>query len=93
MRRFKGADQASRSVFIHFLPILRTLLIENVIDFEADLEAYDNFALFHLGDLESIVPMGSGGLSVINEMFLRSKINLSAFDSTEKAELKILIIN
>lgn len=92
LERFMGAQEADRKVFVHFLPILRTLLIENVDDFAADLDNFDDFALFHLGDLESAGPMGIGGLKVINEMFLRSKFTLSAFDSPAKFDLKVLII-
>lgn len=84
---FSGATLPSKDLFIHFLPILRTLSIKSKEEFDADLEMFDMFALFQLGDLESKLPMGSGGLSVVNQMFLRSRINLSAF-SLEKTPLK-----
>ena len=92
LKDFKGAELPERYVFIHYLPILRTLLITNTCEFEADSEAFEDFILFHLGNLTTKLPMGVGGLKIINEMFLRSKINLSAFETPEKFNLKRKII-
>ena len=92
LQKFQGAELPERFVFIHFLPILRTLLITNTCEFEADSEAFEDFILFHLGNLTTKLPMGVGGLKIINEMFLRSKINLSAFETPEKLNLKSKII-
>lgn len=83
---FKGEELVKKTVFIHLLPILRNLMIETMEEFVGEQDYFDLFALFQLGDLDAKLPMGVGGLLLINQMFLRSKINLSAF----KLELNTL---
>ena len=81
LNRFFGAKDPSLLVYIHLTPILRTLLIRSRDEFDTDQELFDTFALFQTGNLESKLPIGIGGLQVVNQMFLRSRINLSAFST------------
>lgn len=89
--KFKGAETESNQIFIHFLPIYQTLLHKSSKEFHSDLDAFDEFSLHHLGDLEKITPMGVGGLKVIDKMLSRSKINFTAFQCVEE-ELKHQIV-
>ena len=79
-------EESNRSLFLHFLPILRTLLITSLDEFEANAEAFDNFVILHATMLES------NYWTVMNQMFLKSRINLSAFDSEEEISLKTMIV-
>ena len=91
IENFNGENLVIQGVFIHFLPILRNLMIETWTEFEFEQEPFDFFVLFRLGDLEAKLPMGPGGLKVINQMFLWSRINLSAF-KLEIGALKLKLI-
>lgn len=88
---FIGASQPSDLIFIHFSPILSTLLTKTKEEFDEDSDSFEIFILFQTGDFENILPIGVGGLIVVNQMFLRNRINLSAF-SGEKDPLRCEIV-
>lgn len=88
---FNGSDSTRKEVFIHFLPILRNLMIERREEFDDEQDSFDLFVLFQFGDLDAKVPMGIGGLLTIDQMFLRSKINLSTF-KLELYDIKVDIV-
>lgn len=85
---FKGETRMKQPVFIHLLPILRTLMMEIREELEAEIDAFEHFIIVYLGDMEEKLPMGTGGLKIINQMFLRSRISTSAFKSPEFIQLK-----
>ena len=89
IKEFMGSERSSKGLFIHLLPIFNTLMITEMDEFEADLEFFDIYALFCLGDFEAKLPIGKGGLEVVNQMFLRSHVNISAFKTKEEEQFKV----
>jgi hypothetical protein len=75
------AGSTKKDLFMHFIPILRTLLFSGRDDWlevlDADRELFEIYTLFHTGDMDDELPIGLCGLGIVNEMFRMSGINFS----------------
>lgn len=80
IKNYNGEALDENEFYIHFLPILRNLMIEDRREFEEEEEYCNLFTLFHFGDSDAeMAIMDVNALLIINQIFLSSKINLSAF--------------